>query len=378
VCDALVQTGAPVSVALEGVFLSNLKLTGMENGEVLVSVKTLPFESPGPVPPTVRFATVNALGAWPSGPIPPLKVALDEVGSSYLPRPTGSGSIFEALFTRETGQGLVGPVVRMTLGGGAAPTEIFAQPGRVRSWARGEGWSLAAVNREVAPGVHRLQLVNDGQAGATPLSDELGCATEAMEADALWKKDRFLLALSSSRPPFSCNDDDGIDAEPTRVQLYWQGETPGSAEAVFQMDHKKPVRFLRLLRRGAGAWLVTGVSQDSYNVPLAMIPVMEQGFPGAALVPLTGDALIPAYGSVASMSDERVGVAYAEEGGQVPHLMLRAVSLDGAASADVGPFFATATALASPAPDTLVIGWIEGGGAVVSLRLARYQCVKAE
>jgi hypothetical protein len=123
---------------------------------------------------------------------------------------------------------------------------------------------------------------------------------------------------------------------------------------------------------------VTGVSQDSYNVPLTMIPVMEQGFPGAALVPLTANALIPAYASVASMSDERVGVAYAEEGGQVPHLMVRSVSLDGSATAEVGPFFATATALASPAPDTLVVGWIEGGGAVISLRLARYQCVKAE
>ncbi|MDW8249753.1 MAG: hypothetical protein RMJ98_10695 [Myxococcales bacterium] len=220
--------------------------------------------------------------------------------------------------------------------------------------------------------------MNDGTT-VKPLSSELGCATEAMLADALWKKDRFLLALSSSRPPFTCNDDDGIDSEPTQVQLYWQGETVGDVKATFYMDHGKPVRFLKLLPRETGAWLVTGVSQ-AHIVPLNMIPVTEHGFPGGfpgVLVQLTAGALLPAYASVASMSDERVGVAYAEGGGQVPHLMLRAVSLNGSATADVGSFLATATTLASPAPDTLVVAWIEGSGAQSSLRLARYQCMKA-
>jgi hypothetical protein len=109
-----------------------------------------------------------------------------------------------------------------------------------------------------------------------------------------------------------------------------------------------------------------------------MIPVMEQGFPGAALVDLTGDALVPAYPSVASMSDERVAVAYAEEGGQVPRLWLRATTLSSSVAAEVGVIFTSATALVAPAPDTLVVGWVENNGPGDRVRLARFRCEKAE
>jgi hypothetical protein len=375
-----VETGAPVTVAFgEGQFLSNLALERLTGGEVLIGVKTLPNESPGPVPPTLRFATLNALGAWPSGDVAPLKTSLDEAGSSYLLRGTGVGQTFEALSTRELGPGLVGPVVRQEVGANVPATTIFDAPARVRAWARGEGWSLAAAELEPAPSVHRLLLARDvpGQP-VGPLSSELACATAPLVADALWRGDRFLLGLSSSREPFSCNDDDGIDGPPTQVQLFRQGEKAGDVEVTFGMDLKAPLRVVRLLPRGTGAWLVTGASQDGFGVPLRMIPVMEQGFPGAALVDLTGDALVPAYPSVASMSDERVAVAYAEEGGQVPRLWLRATTLSSSVAGEVGVIFTSATALVAPAPDTLVVGWVENNGPGDRVRLARFRCEKAE
>ncbi|RYE93009.1 MAG: hypothetical protein EOO75_05345 [Myxococcales bacterium] len=75
------------------------------------------------------------------------------------------------------------------------------------------------------------------------------------------------------------------------------------------------------------------------------------------------------------MSDGRVAVAYIEQGGQVPRLMLRAVSPTIARTVPVQADFPTDVAVASPAAGTIVVAWLDG---TASLLVARYQCAITE
>jgi hypothetical protein len=390
VCDFLLETGAPITVAIgQTKTPSNPAMVRLGGGKLVLAYGATQNEFPAPGPPVppsadLRFAVLDGLGPWPTGPIQPLSSSWSNRGESFaLEAPPGLDPALRVASTEALGGELVGPV---SVGGcgldgtATAPFELSAAPPAVRFFARGGGsLSASLVGLDGGSQGHHLINVLSLAAGGAPLPllGDTGCATAPLVADALQQGDRFLVSTSSSRPAFSCLDDNGVDGPPTRLQLLSLGPKAADATLAFEMDLGAPLQLVRLLPHGTGSWLVSSAG-DSLGAPVRMIPVTESGFPGAALVHLTDGAVLPDAPALDAMNDERVTIAYVEQGGQIPHLMLRAVTLSSAATTEINADLPHQLAVLGLAPDTIIVSWTDGFGPGTQLRVARYQCMHAE
>jgi hypothetical protein len=389
VCDFLLQPGAPIEIQIgPSKTPVHPQMVALGGGAVALGYGAVQNEFPAPGPPGIpspdlHFAVLDALGAWPTAPIPTIGPSWNGQGNSYAFNPdTASSQGFSVLSAQGQGADSTAPVqqrfIDLTTMLAGDPVTLFPLGSAALFSRTTGGASLAAASAEESPGQYRLGLARLSPA-VEPINEGVGCATAPILADSVPDSDgSTILAVSSSRPAFSCDLDNGVNGPPTSVQLInLQLTTPPKGTSTAEVPLGDAVTFLRLIPRDFGAWLVTGTGPQE-NQPLRMMSVVPGGFLGQQIVDLTEGAVIPTGPAVNGMGGDRVALAYVENGGQVPHLMLRSRSGDSSASVGVDASNPADLAVFSPSPDTILLAWTEMSPLTPRLLVARYRCEHAE
>jgi hypothetical protein len=213
--------------------------------------------------------------------------------------------------------------------------------------------------------------------GAPSFDQDSGCATQPIHADAVRIPKAYLLALSSSRPLGTCQDDLGADGPPTRLEVARLDDGAASPVLVHWSDDGVPIAGLRLIRRPGGAWLVWQLGGS-----LHALGIDEAGEPLTPRSVLVADGFGVDGFAAADLGDQ-LAVAYTDAFDPfVSKIVLRVFDEHGAPVGEsviepelehwpVPPY----ALLGSPSGDRLLLAWTAApGGPEKRVKVGRWSC----
>jgi len=344
----------------------------------------MPAESPGPVAGHLRMTAIQPWGSWPSTLGTGAQSAfvagqdqfafdrgkgVNELAMAWPATPSPPGSQPQGLFFSDevsaTG-GNPNQVVSLALTGPASHVARFV---RAASNATLVGFEAGDA------GYHALHLTRVTKNGMTWSQSFVGCATTAVDADAIAvTPSAFFVAFSSSRPFGTCLNDADIDTPAHRILAARFGGGNSSLEQLpVDVDEDDVVSFVRLLPRTGGAWLVwqfQGVNAE-LPPPVMLMALDGDGAPIAPPVPVLDGGATYSQPAFASLG-QRLAMAWvdgSDPNGSIRVRLLSEIGVIANENAYVSPVKNLAPELelfASPDGDQLLLGWAApSGGALM-------------
>jgi hypothetical protein len=244
---------------------------------------------------------------------------------------------------------------------------------------RGDGDHLIGFERSFA-GHHALAFGRFA-AGEPSFDQSSGCGTAPISADAARVPGAYLIALSSSRPLGSCQDDFGVDGPPIRLELARLADGAASPALGALIDSGSPIRQLRLLRASQGTWLVWQYGGGVQPSPVLAVRVDDAGQLASPIFSVAPDGSVFDGFSATTLGD-RLVIAYTDAfDPSVSKIVLRAIDSSGVLvtehalepPAELWPKPPYALQ-GSPGADALLLAWT-AASAQWRVKIARFACV---